>query len=150
MDLDAVAEGFASAVRAQLGTTGNEQQNAVTCSAFLPAAVTAPHFFVADIVCELHKTFGGFTKATFTLRILAGRQDEEQASRRLRGWLSDGTGSLYAAIEGPHAAGLPQTLGGACSDLAITRIQAYRMYIHNGVPYLGAELLADVYGEKAA
>jgi hypothetical protein len=142
MDLDAVAAGFGTVVKAafpQLKIMDNPLDS-----------VVEPAFVVAEFVSEPRKAFGGFSTATFTLRALVGKADPMSGGRKIRSLAGDGTGSLYAAIEAPHFAGQAQTLGGACSDLSCTRISGYRGFIHDGVTYLGIEWTYTVIGEKAA
>jgi hypothetical protein len=142
MDLDAVATQFGVIVKAaypEFKIADNPLDS-----------VMPPTFFVADFTSEPRRTFAGFTTATFTLRVLVGKADPQSGGKRLRGLAGDGTGTLYAALEAPHANGLPQTLNGTCSDAVCTLIRGYRGFIHDGQTYIGIEWVFTVVGEKAA
>ena len=142
MDLDAVATQFGVVVKAAFPTF-KIADNPLD-------SVLPPTFFVADFTSEPHKTFSGFTTATFTLRLLVGKADPQSGGKLLRGYAGDGTGTVYAALEAPHASGLTQTLNGTCSDIVCDLIRGYRGFIHDRQTYIGVEWVFTVVGEKAA
>lgn len=136
MDEHAVRAGISAAVDSIAG---------VTCTPYVPDAITEPHFFVA----ESETTFDlahrrALDSIQFTCRILVGRADDLSAQRILNGFTSgSGTNSLKVAIESVRTHNGGTLMSGAIHDIVVRAIRAHRFYEHAGVEYLGAEL--DVY-----
>jgi hypothetical protein len=121
----------------------------LTCSGYVPDAITEPHFFVAEYTQAFDKAMGrALDELEFTCRVLVGRQDDRASQRVLDGLLSgSGASSLKAAIEAARGAPGEYALGGLAHDLHVTRVQGYRYYEHDGSQYVGAELIIKVIGE---
>lgn len=142
MDISVVRDRIAKAAGAVQLPTG-----ALTCTGFVPDAVTEPHFFVGEYTQEFDKTFRGMDLLEFTCRVLVGRADDRAAQKLLDAMLSrTGNASLKAAIEAARGAPGEHALGGAADDLHVMRVQGYRWYEHAGVQYVGAELIVKVIG----
>jgi hypothetical protein len=136
MDIQAVRQGLADRADTIAG---------LNVTAHVPDSVSEPHFFPAEVDVDYDKTYGrGMDELMVTCRVLVGRPGDE--SGLLAGYLKgSGATSLKAAIEG--TVGVAQTLGGACHDLRVERVQGYRFYEHNGSKYVGAEIVVKVIGE---
>lgn len=149
MQISAVREALADAARAVVLPSGSAS---LTCSGFVPDAVIAPHFFVAEYEQDFDKVMGrGLDELMFTSRVLVGRADDKSAQRILDGMLSgSGPASLKQAIEAARGAPGEYALGGLAHDLHVTRVQGYRWYEHNGATFVGAELMIKVIGEGNA
>ncbi|MBC2903525.1 hypothetical protein [Streptomyces cupreus] len=146
MQVSAVREALAAAARAVVLPAGLPK---LTCSGFVPDAVTAPHFFVAEYEQEFDKVMArGLDELTFTSRVLVGRADDRSAQQILDAMLSgSGTASLKKAIEAARGGPGQYALGGLAHDLHVMRVQGYRWYEHAGATYVGAELMIKVIGE---
>lgn len=120
----------------------------LTCTGYVPDAITEPHFFVAEYTIDFDRAMRrALDQAEFTTRVLVGRQDDETAQRVLDELLSgSGPASLKAAIEAARGAPGEYALGGLAHDLHVMRMQGYRWYEHQGTQYVGAELIIKVIG----
>lgn len=146
MQISAVREALAEAARAVVLPAGLPK---LTCSGYVPDAVTAPHFFVAEYEQDFDKAMRrSLDELTFTTRVLVGRGDDKAAQQLLDAMLSgSGPASLKVAIEAARGAPGEYALGGLAHDLHVTRVQGYRWYEHNGATFVGAELMVRVIGE---
>ena len=136
MDLEAVCQGLATAAEAVPD---------LNCTGHVPDSINTPAFFPAEVDIDFDKTFGGTDELTITCRILVGRADDKSSQAKLRWFLSRGATSLKRALEGTP--GVAQTLGGACDDVHVKRVQGYRFYQHGTNKYIGAELVVFVIGD---
>lgn len=134
-----------SAVRAGLGTAAGAvvSDPPLTTFGYVPDAFEAPGFFPAEVDIDFTGAFGrGMDELTVTCRVLVGTADDKASQQLLDAYLSgSGDASLKAALEADG------TLGGACDDLMVLRVQGYRYYEHAGTKYVGAELLVKVIGD---
>ncbi|MGW1000745.1 hypothetical protein [Streptomyces sp. NPDC002520] len=146
MQISAIRDALASAARAVVMPDGIAK---LTCTGYVPDAVVAPHFFVAEYEQEFDRAMArGLDELTFTCRVLVSRADDRSAQRLLDGMLSgSGPGSLKAAIEVARGAPGQYALGGLAHDLHVMRIQGYRWYEHADATYVGAELMIKVIGD---
>lgn len=145
MQMSAVRDAIADAARAVVLPAGTGK---LTCSGYVPEAVTAPHFFVGEYSIEYDKAMRrGLDEAEFTCRVLVGRADDRASQRNLDALLSPGPASLKAAIEAARGAPGAYALGGLAHDLHVMRVQGYRYFEHAGTTYVGAELIIKVIGE---
>jgi hypothetical protein len=121
---------------------------ALTCTGYVPDSVVPPCGFCAETDIEFDKAMRrGLDEFTVTFRLLAGRADDRAGQALLDSLLAgSGATSVKAAIEAVRGAPGQPALGGAASDLHVTRMQGYRYYEHQGVPYVGAELVIRVIG----
>jgi hypothetical protein len=148
MQISAVREALADAARAAVLPDGLPK---LTCSGYVPDAVIAPHFFVAEYEQDFDKAMArGLDELVFTARVLVSRADDQSAQRLLDSMLSgSGPASLKAALEAARGAPGEYALGGLAHDLHVMRVQGYRWYEHAGSTYVGAELMIKVIGEGA-
>nr|WP_024067033.1 hypothetical protein [Streptomyces sp. F2]AHC28112.1 hypothetical protein pFP3.10c [Streptomyces sp. F2] len=145
MQISLVREGIADAARAVVLPNGIAK---LTATAYVPDAVVAPCFFVAEVDVNYDRAMGRkLDELLFTCRVLVGRQDDQASQRILDALLSgSGTASLKQAIEVARGAPGEMALDGQADDLHIQRVQGYRWYEHNSVTYVGAELIIKVIG----
>ena len=146
MQISAVREALADAARAVVLPVGLPK---LTSSGFVPDAIIAPHFFVAEYEQTFDKVMArGLDELIFTSRVLVGRGDDKAAQQMLDAMLSgSGPASLKVAIEAARGAPGDFALGGLAHDLHVMRVQGYRWYEHAGATYVGAELMIKVIGE---
>ena len=146
MQISAVRDALADAARAVVLPAGLPK---LTSPGYVPDAVTAPCFFVAEFSMDYDKAFGrGLDEIEFTARVLAGRGDDRSSQKVLDAMLSSsGTASLKQALEAARGAPGQAALGGLADDLHVMRIQGYRWYEHQGTTYVGAELVIKVIGD---
>ncbi|MEV0963262.1 hypothetical protein AB0J25_11850 [Streptomyces sp. NPDC049910] len=147
--MSAVREAVAAAARAVVLPTGIGK---LTCSGYVPDAVTAPHFFCGEYGIDFDKGMRrSLDEVELTCRVLVGRGDDAAAQRILDALLAGGgPSSLKAAIEAARGAPGEYALGGLAHDLHVTRVQGYRWYEHAGANYVGAELIVRIIGEGDA
>lgn len=121
----------------------------LTCTGYMPDAVTEPCFFIADYTIDYDKTMNrGLDSMEFTGRVLVSRADDLSGQALLDTMLSgSGSASLKTAIEVARGAPGSAALNGYAHDLRVTRMQGLRLYEHNGLQYLGAELSIMVIGD---
>ncbi|MGW6142169.1 hypothetical protein [Streptomyces sp. NPDC055140] len=119
---------------------------------YVPDAVSAPCFFVAEVDITYDKTFGrGTDQLDFTCRVLISATNDRASQRILDSLLSgSGPASLKQAIEAARGAAGEYALGGLADDLHIQRVQGYRWYEHAGAEYVGAELVIKVIGNGSS
>lgn len=141
MQISAIRAALAEAASTVVLPTG-----ALTCTGFIPDAVNTPAAFVADYTIDYDKTMQrGLDALSATLRVLVSRADDLSGQALLDLMLSGaGPASLKAALESARGGPGVPTLGGLAHDLRVTRVQGLRLYEHNGIQYLGAELSVDV------
>lgn len=146
MQISLIRNAIATAARAVTLPAGTAK---LTSTGYVPDAITAPCFFVAEVEITFDKTFGrGTDELEFTCRVLVGRADDRAAQRILDAMLSgSGPASLKVAIEAARGAPGELALGGLADDLHVMRVQAYRWYTHQDNTYLGAELALKVIGD---
>ncbi|USQ82633.1 hypothetical protein NFX46_01925 [Streptomyces phaeoluteigriseus] len=146
MQISAVREALADAARAVVLPDGLPK---LTASGYVPDAVTAPHFFVAEYEQVFDRGMRrSLDELTFTTRVLVGRGDDRAAQQVLDLMLSgSGPASLKQTIELARGAPGEYALGGLAHDLHVMRVQGYRWYEHAGTTYVGAELMIKVIGQ---
>src|ERR1044072_660115 len=104
MQISAVREAIAEAARTVVLPDGLPQ---LTCSGYVPDAVAAPHFFVAEYEQDFDKAMArGLDELPFTTRVLVGRGDDRAAQKLLDAMLSgSGPASIVCFREaGPGGA----------------------------------------------
>ena len=149
MQPSAIREAIAEAASAVVLPTGIAK---LTCTGYVPDAVVAPHFFVAEYEQDFDKVMGrGLDELMFTARVLVSRADDRAAQQTLDAMLAgSGPASLKAVIEVARGAPGEFALGGLAHDLRVQRVQGYRWYEHAGATYVGAELMIQVIGEGSS
>jgi hypothetical protein len=149
VQISAIRDAIATAASAVVLPDGIEK---LTSTGYVPDAITAPHFFVAEYEQIYDRAMGrGMDELTFTCRVLVARADDRAAQRILDGMLSgSGTASLKVAIEAARGAPGEFALGGLAHDLRVERVQGYRWYEHTGATYVGAELTVKVIGSGSS
>lgn len=149
MQISEIREAIATAARAVVLPAGIPK---LTCTGYVPDAVTAPHFFCGEVSVEFDKAMGrALDELEITCRVLVGTADDKAAQRVLDAVLSgSGPASLKAAIEAARGAPGVHALGGLAHDLQVVRVQGYRWYEHQDAKYVGAELIIKVIGEGSS
>lgn len=145
MQISSVKDAIAAAAAAVVLPAGIGK---LVCTGYVPDAVVAPCFFVAEVDITYDRTMGrGTDELEFTCRVLAGRADDRSSQRILDALLSGaGEASLKVAIEAARGAPGEYALGGLADDLHLERVQGYRWYEHQGSSFVGAELAIKVIG----
>ncbi|MET9301782.1 hypothetical protein ABZX66_20910 [Micromonospora aurantiaca] len=128
-----------SAVRAGIATNANAIQG-LNCYGYVPDSISEPAFYAAEVDVNYDTSYGSLDELMVTCRVLVGRADDAASQALLDDYLSRGDRSLKAAIEADC------TLGGACDDLRVQRVQGYRYYEHQNSKFIGAELVVQVIG----
>ncbi|MER6834247.1 hypothetical protein ABT320_09645 [Streptomyces cellulosae] len=146
MQIAEIREAIADAARQVVMPAGVP---ALTCTGYVPDAVTEPHFFTGEVEVEFDKAMGRkLDQIEITCRVLVGRADDQASQKVLDAMLSgSGPASLKAAIEAARGAPGEYALGGLAHDLHVMRVQGYRWYEHAGSNYVGAELVIKVIGD---
>lgn len=146
MQISPIRDAIAEAARAVVLPDGLAK---LTCTGYVPDAVIAPHFFVAEYEQDYDKVMArGLDELVFTCRVLVSRTDDRPSQRTLDAMLSgSGPASLKTVIEVARGAPGQYALGGLAHDLHVMRVQGYRWYEHAGSTYVGAELMIKVIGE---
>ena len=117
---------------------------------FVPDSVTTPHFYVGEIGIDYDQTFHGqaapgMSDVQVACRVLSSTTDDKAGQNLLKTFMSDfGPASVKAVLEGTP--GVAQTLGGACDDLHVRRVQNHRIYRVGEGSYFGAEWVVRVIG----
>lgn len=115
----------------------------LVADSFVPESVSAPHFYVGEWTLQYDQTFGGLVDAEVICRVLCSRSDDVAGQDLLRGfWAPTGAASVKAALEADP------TLGGACQDLHVRRVQGHRLYQVGDMRYYGAEWPVRILGEE--
>ena len=130
------------AVRAGLAANASAISE-LTCYGYAPDSISEPAFHVAEVDIDFTGAFNrGLDELMVTCRVLVGRADDQASQALLDTYLSGvGPKSLKAALEADC------TLGGACDDLMVLRVQGYRFYQYGTAQYVGAELIVKVVGD---
>ena len=138
MDLALVSQRIADAVKAV--------PDIVSSLPYVPEAVTVPCFYVGEVSETYDQTYGGgLVDAELVCRVLVDRTATEGSQAQLKRFMMrSGPTSVKAAIEGDRSQ--PQSLGGACADLHVRRLQGHRMYRVGENTYYGAEWIIRVIG----
>ncbi|MBT2379029.1 hypothetical protein J7E90_17145 [Streptomyces sp. ISL-111] len=146
MEPSPIREAIADAARAVILPEGIGN---LTCTGYVPDAISGPHFFCGEYTVDYDKAMGrGLDVVELTCRVLVGRADDRASQRILDSLLAgSGPSSLKTAIEAARGAPGDYALGGLAHDLHVMRMQGYRWYEHNGVDYVGAELMIKIIGE---
>lgn len=149
MQISAVRDAIADAARTVVLPAGIGK---LTCTGYVPDAVTAPCFFAGEVEVTFDKAMARkLDELLFTCRVLAGRADDKASQRIVDALLSgSGPASLKAAIEQARGAPGEMALGGLADDLHLQRVQGYRWFEHAGSTYIGAELVIKVIGDGSA
>lgn len=134
MDISAVRQGLANNASAIAG---------LNCYGYVPDSISEPAFVAGQVDVDFTGAMArGMDTVTVTCRVYVSRADDRAAQKLLDGYLSgSGASSLKAALEADP------TLGGACHDVYVERVQGYRWYLFGDTQYLGAELIVRVIGE---
>ncbi|MFI1030732.1 hypothetical protein [Streptomyces sp. NPDC020951] len=124
----------------------------LTCTGYVPDAVTEPHFFTAEVEVAFDAAMNrSLDVLEITCRVLVGRGDDRSSQKILDQLLSgSGPASLKAAIEAARGAPGEYALDGAAHDLQVMRVQGYRWYEHGTATYVGAELVVKVIGDGSS
>lgn len=146
MQISAVRAAIAHAAQAVVLPDGLPK---LTCTGYVPDAVTEPHFFTGEVDVTYDRAMGrAMDELQIVCRVLVGRGDDIASQEVLDALLSgSGPASLKSAIEAARGAPGEYALGGLADDLQVMRVQAYRWYEHASSTYVGAELVIKVIGD---
>lgn len=107
----------------------------------VPDAINTPAAIVTVESMEYDRAMGrGLDELTLTIVVLTGTISERTAQNKLDSYISNGTTSMKAAIEGD------KTLGGNAADARVESAQNYGSYTYNGITYLGVSFTVRVFG----
>ncbi|SCL43272.1 hypothetical protein GA0074692_6799 [Micromonospora pallida] len=113
----------------------------------MPDSVSVPHAYVTELTLDYDQTYGGLDLLTAGCRVLVSRADDKAGQALLKKFMKrSGPTSVKYGIEGDP--GVPQTLGGACHDLHVTRVQGHRAYQVGTDWFYGAEWTVRIVGEE--
>lgn len=106
------------------------------------AAPDVPLLFPAGVDTDFDQAHGrGQDRLDITMTLLLSRVDAPTRSQLQAGYMSgSGDYSLKAQLS------RDRTLGGACSDMRVTKIRGQRFYELAGIRYLGATVVLFVIG----
>ncbi|MEU6491089.1 hypothetical protein ABZ890_11930 [Streptomyces sp. NPDC046984] len=146
MQISAVRAAIARAAQAVVLPDGLPK---LTCTGYVPDAVTEPHFFTGEVDVTYDRAMGrAMDELQIVCRVLVGRGDDIASQEVLDALLSGGgPASLKTAIEAARGAPGEYALDGLADDLQVMRVQAYRWYEHGSSTYVGAELVIKVIGD---
>ena len=135
MDLTEVREGLAARLN---NVSGLRVFSYVPDSASPPIAVVAfPESFEFDLA--MNRGLDSFP--IIPVLILVGRASDRASQALLATFVAaSGPTSIKQAIEGDR------TLGGACSDLRVTRVTDFKLYPIGATEYLGCRFEVQVIG----
>lgn len=130
MDISALRQGLADAA------TRVEGLNAL---GYAPDAVAEPVFYPEQM--DLEYRGAGDVRIEVTCWVLVSRTDDKSSQAKIDAYISPvGEQSIKRAVE------TDRRLGGACHDLIVRRVSAYRWYTVAEINYIGAEITVEVIG----
>ncbi len=133
MDLDLVCERLAAAAESVQGIA--------SVTPYVPDSVTVPCFYAGEITQDFDQTYGGMVVVEIICRVLTTGAADAGGQSELRTFMKrSGPTSIKAALEADP------TLGGACDDLHVRRVQGHRLYRVGEANYPGAEWVVRVIG----
>lgn len=136
MDVAAIRAALASALATVTDGAGTDLQS----TGYAPDSADPPWAYVADMQGAYDASMDGLVDLTATVRLLTSRSEDRRGQELLDAFLKDsGATSVKAAIESDP------TLGGKCSDLAVTGWDGYASVELAGVEYYGADLTVVIY-----
>lgn len=151
MDLAAVVLALVTAAE-----TADDGFRKVSGLDYVPDTVEAPCIFPNEIPIDFDQAMNrGMDRILVTLRFLCSRTDDREGQHQLYAFLAgSGPASLKVAIESargdtPGPGGGTLSLGGACDDFHVKRIDGFRWYEHppgSNTVYVGADLTILVIG----
>jgi hypothetical protein len=133
VDVEAVFDGL----RANAATL-----EGLRCYEYVPDSVAPPAFFPVDVVIDyVAALVTGMPQMTVRCQILTSRASDRSGQKLLKEYLAES-----GALSLPTALRSDPTLGGACHDLQLQRINGYRIYEHQAQKFYGAGLELLVIG----
>lgn len=137
MEIAAVRAALAESCATVVDATGA----ALAASNYIPDSADPPFAYPTDSGGTYSVDLDGSTDAVVTMRVLTSRAEDQAGQELLDAFLATaGPTSIKAAIEADP------TLGGECSDLAVTGWSGYELYDVAGTEYYGAELTVEILG----
>lgn len=133
------------AVRTALREAATSNIDGLNGYAYGAAMMNIPAFFVADVELDYGSALEtGMETAMFNCRMLVSRTDDSGGQERIDDYMtSDGEASVRAALESDR------TLAGACFEAHVDSVEGPKVYVHNGVDYLGCQFRVQVTGRGA-
>lgn len=143
MDIYEVQTALAAAMADVEDSTGRK----LHCYEYVPNAVLAPAFYVAEYDIDPHMTMGGRYDVRFTCRLLVSGAQDRQPQKELAGFLSQsGASSIFAAVQAARGAPGQLALDGAADDLSIVDRIRVQMFKIGETSYYGAQFAIRVVG----
>lgn len=123
----------------------------VQCYAYAPNEPHPPAFFPAECVIVPQTTMLGSAQLDLTCRVIASASEDQDGQLLLDEMLSmSGSYSIWTALEAARGEPGEAALGGACDDVFLSRIDAYRLIAGpNETTWYGANLTIRVLGSAA-
>lgn len=114
----------------------------VNATPHAPAALEAPAFYPGESEIDYDQTFAkGVDDIQVTCYLMTSFSDDKDGQALLDCLVGRGPESIKVALEADR------TLGGACSDMTVRRMQAYRTYGSGTDTFYGAQLIVRVVGQ---
>lgn len=107
-----------------------------------PAALAAPAFYPGESEIDYDQTFAaGVDDLQIDCYVMVSAAEDRDGQELLDRYLGRGAESVKAALEADR------TLGGACSDMCVRRMQGYRTYGSGTDTFYGAKITVRVVGQ---
>jgi hypothetical protein len=132
-------------IRAALSDAATSDIDGLNGYSYGASFMNVPAFFVADVELDYGSALeSGMETAAFNCRMLVSKTDDEGGQERVDEFMtSQGDKSVKAALE------LDRTLAGACFEVHVDSAEGPKVYVHNGVDYLGCQFRVQVTGRGA-
>jgi hypothetical protein len=128
-------------VRAQLAIAAARVPGLNTYSG-AAAALAEPAFYPGESTIDYDQTFAaGVDDMQITCYLMTSIAEDLDGQRRLDEFLGRGDKSIKKALE------LDRTLGGACSDSCVRKMQGYRTYGNGTDTFYGAQIIVRAVGQ---
>lgn len=114
----------------------------LNATAHAPASLEAPAFYPGESTIDYDQTFAkGVDDIQLTCYVMTSFADDQDGQSLLDELVGRGPKSIKLALEADR------TLGGACSDMCVRRMQAYRTYGSGTDTFYGAQIIVRVVGQ---
>lgn len=133
------------AIRVALREAATSSINNLNGYSYGALMMNIPAFFVADVELDYGSALeSGMETAMFNCRMLVSKTDDSGGQERVDDFMtSEGERSVKAALESDRS------LSGACYEAHVDKAEGPKVYVHNGVDYLGCQFRVQVTGRGA-
>lgn len=130
------------AVRTALREAATSNIDGLNGYSYGASMMNTPAFFVADVELDYGSALeSGMETAVFNCRMLVSKTDDSGGQERVDDYMaSEGERSVRAALESDR------TLSGECFEVHVDKAEGPKVYVHNGVDYLGCQFRVQVTG----